>query len=134
MNSNASNDIEEKLEDFERRLKYLETKMGELEYRISPVVEDKLALFLNVPDTLRKSLFAVSELGEGTAEDVSKITLRHRSIENKYLNELVRGGWLRRTRKGKKVYYSPLKRAEQEKEIFSEGIDEIDRKLEEILG
>lgn len=120
--------------DFERRLQSLERRVEEIESRLHPVVEDKVALFLTVPDTIRKSLFVVSELSKATADDVCKRTGRHRSIENKYLNELVRAGWLTRQRIGKKVYYSPRKKKEHEPSLVEETMDELDKKLEEILG
>ncbi len=122
------------LKDLEKRLQSLEHRVEEIESRLHPVVEDKVAMFLTVPDSLRKSLFAVSELSTATAEDVCKRTGRHRSIENKYLNELVRTGWLTRQRIGKKVHYSPRKKKDQESSLVEETIDELDKKLEEILG
>ncbi len=119
--------------DLERRLLSLERRVEEIEARLYPAVEDRVALYLTVPDTLRKSLFAVSELSRATADEVSGRTDRHRSIENKYLNELVRAGWLTRQRIGKKVYYSLQKKKERKSLIAAETIDELDKKLEEIL-
>lgn len=122
------------LKTFERRLESLERRVGEIESSFNPVVEDKVALYLTVPDSLRKSLFAVSALSKGTADEVCIRTGRHRSIENKYLNELVRAGWLKRERMGKKVYYSYLKKKEEESPEVIGSIDELDKKLEEILS
>jgi len=119
--------------DIERRLETLEKRVSDLESHFPPMVEDRVALYLTVPDTLRKSLFAVSQLAEATADEVCNRTGRHRSIENKYLNELVRAGWLARQRKGKKVYYSPKKRKEVDLPAHGETIDELDDKLGEIL-
>ncbi len=132
MHSNLEIDTDIHVKDFEKRLLSLERRVDELESRLHPIVEDKVALFLTVPDTLRKSLFAVSELSQATADEVCGRTGRHRSIENKYLNELVRAGWLVRQRIGKKVYYSPRKR-EGRSSIIAETIDDLDKKLEEIL-
>jgi regulator of replication initiation timing len=131
MNSNT--DANDYLKSFERRLQSLEHRVEEIESRFNPIVEDKVALYLTVPDSLRKSLFAVSALSKATADEVCARTERHRSIENKYLNELVRAGWLKRERVGKKVYYSYLKKKEQESPEVIGSIDELDRKLEEIL-
>lgn len=122
------------LKAFERRIQSLERRVGEIESRLHPVVEDQIALYLTIPDSLRKSLFAVSELSKATADEVCIRTGRHRSIENKYLNELVRSGWLKRERIGKKVYYSSKKRKEEESPEVIGSIDELDRKLEKILG
>ncbi|HEY9245620.1 MAG TPA: hypothetical protein VIO11_02125 [Candidatus Methanoperedens sp.] len=124
---------EKAIKDIERRLISLEHRVEEMESQLYPVVEDRVALFLTIPDTLRKSLIAVSELSSATAEDICRRTGRHRSIENKYLNELVRAGWLTRQRIGKKVYYSPRKRRERQSSQTAETIDELDKKLEEIL-
>ncbi len=122
------------LKILERRLLALEGRVSEIESHMFPVVEDRIALYLTVPDSLRKSLFAVQELSRATADEVCARTGRHRSIENKYLNELVREGWLNRERVGKKVYYSSRKRREEEPPEKIELIDELEKKLEEILG
>lgn len=124
----------DELSSFEKRLQSLERRVNEIESHLHPVVEDQVALYLTVPDSLRKSLFAVSELAKATADDVCIRTGRHRSIENKYLNELVRAGWLKRERIGKKIYYSSRKKKEEESAEVIESIDELDKKLEELLG
>ena len=134
MNSNTETDSNDYLKAFERRLQSLERRVGEIESSFNPKVEDKVALYLTVPDSLRKSLFAVSALSKATADEVCARTERHRSIENKYLNELVRAGWLKRERIGKKVYYSYLLKKEEESPGLIGSIDELDRKLEEILS
>lgn len=134
MYSNIEINTSTHLKDLEKRLILLERRVEDIESRLNPVIEDKVALFLTVPDSLRKSLFAVTELGNATADEVCERTGRHRSIENKYLNELVRAGWLVRQRVGKKVYYSPRKRKEMESSVVEETIDELDKKLDEILG
>ncbi len=118
----------------EQRLRILERKVVEIESRMQPFVEDRVALYLTVPDSLRKSLFAVHELSKATADDVCIRTGRHRSIENKYLNELVREGWLKRERIGKRVYYNSRKKKDEEQPDVIETIDELDKKLEKILG
>ena len=134
MNSSMQSSENDHLKAFERRLQSLEYRVREIESRLHPVVEDQVALYLTVPDSLRKSLFAVSEMSRATADEVCVRTGRHRSIENKYLNELVRAGWLKRERIGKKVYYSSRKKKEEESPEVIESIDELDKKLEEILG
>jgi len=132
MNSNT--ETEDYLKALERRLQSLELRVGEIESSFNPIVEDKVALYLTVPDSLRKSLFAVSALSKATADEVCIRTQRHRSIENKYLNELVRAGWLKRERMGKKIYYSYLKKKDEESPEVIGSIDELDKKLEEILS
>jgi DNA-binding transcriptional ArsR family regulator len=134
MNSNTQTDSNEYLKAIDRRLQSLERRVEEIESSFNPIVEDKVALYLTVPDSLRKSLFAVSALSKATADEVCIKTGRHRSIENKYLNELVRAGWLKRERIGKKVYYSYLKKKGEESAEVIGSIDELDKKLEEILS
>lgn len=134
VNSTMETGTNNDLKSFERRLQSLERRVGEIESRLHPIVEDQVALYLTIPDSLRKSLFAVSELSKATADEVCFRTGRHRSIENKYLNELVRAGWLKRERIGKKVYYSSRKKKEEESPEVIGSIDELDKKLEEILG
>ncbi|MBC7086224.1 MAG: hypothetical protein H5T43_07670 [Methanomethylovorans sp.] len=122
------------LNDLDDRLRQLESRVSEVEMRSSAQVDDKLAMFLTVPDSIRKSLFAVSRLVSGTADEVSEITGRHRSIENKYLNELYRAGWLKRERKGKKIFYSLKKRVDFENDEFASAVKEFESKLDELLG
>lgn len=129
-----SNNVYKYLDDINERLDTLEQRISSIESRFSPVVEDKMALFLTVPDTIRKSLFAVSHLERGTADEVSAFTGRHRSIENKYLNELVRSGWLGRERVGKKVYYFLKKSVDSPKSEYHSAVDELEDKLESLLG
>jgi regulator of replication initiation timing len=134
MNSNIETGANEYFKALEKRLLSIERRIEEIESHLHPIVEDQVALYLTVPDSLRKSLFAVSELSKATADDVCIKTGRHRSIENKYLNELVRAGWLKRERIGKKVYYSLRKKKEEKSPEVIESIDELDKKLEDILG
>ncbi|MFQ6130263.1 MAG: transcriptional regulator [Candidatus Hadarchaeaceae archaeon] len=60
---------------------------------------------LSLPDHLRKSALTIVKLGKAMAEDVAKETGRARAIESAYLNQLVRMGYLRRVREGKRVYF-----------------------------
>jgi DNA-binding transcriptional ArsR family regulator len=122
------------LNDLDDRLRQLESRVAEVELRSSPPVDDKMAMLLTVPDSIRKSLLAVSTLGSSTADEVSEITGRHRSIENKYLNELYRSGWLKRDRKGKKIFYSLKKRLDSDKKQYVSAVEELESKLDQLLG
>lgn len=122
------------LNDLDDRLRQLESRVAEVEIRSSPPVDDKMAMFLTVPDSIRKSLIAVSTLGSGNADEVSEITGRHRSIENKYLNELYRAGWLKRDRKGKKIFYSLKKKLDADKHQYVSAVEELESKLDQLLG
>ncbi len=122
------------LNDLDDRLRQLESRVAEVEIRYSPPVDDKMAMFLTVPDSIRKSLIAVSTLGSCNADEVSEITGRHRSIENKYLNELYRSGWLKRDRKGKKIFYSLKKKLDADKHQYVSAVEELESKLDQLLG
>ncbi len=122
------------LNDLDDRLRQLESRVTAVETRSSPPIDDKMAMFLTVPDSIRKSLFAVSNLVSCTADEVSEMTGRHRSIENKYLNELYRSGWLKRERKGKKIFYSLKKRLDSERDEFEVALEEVESKLDKLLG
>jgi hypothetical protein len=61
----------------------------------------ELPTLLNLPDHLRKTMVAIIELGEGTAEDVADRTGRVRNLESSYLNSLVRLGHLLKRRKAR---------------------------------
>jgi len=127
-------DLFEKLANLEKHIEALESRILKLELSSSSQIDDKMAVFLNVPDSIRKSLFAVSKLESCTADEVSSITGRHRSIENKYLNELYRAGWLERNRKGKKIYYSMRNRSLAEKDEYWSAVEEVESKLDQLLG
>ena len=60
---------------------------------------------LSLPDHLRKSALTIVKLGKAMAEEVAKETGRARAIESAYLNQLVRMGYLKRVREGKRVYF-----------------------------
>lgn len=60
---------------------------------------------LSLPDHLRITIMALSELGDATADQVSKRTGRARAIESSYLNQLVRMGYLEKRRVGRKVCF-----------------------------
>lgn len=124
MARNASISIHQLLYDLEEKLKDLEYRTLKIENRFNPAVDDRTGAFLAITHTMRKSLFAVAKLGKCTIDDVSIITGRHRSVENRYLNELVRIGWLGKERKGKKIYYS-VKKAAKDLKICQLKVDEL---------
>lgn len=61
---------------------------------------------LSLPDTIRKTAYALSKIGDATADQVAKETERTRAIESAYLNQLERMGYINRKRKGHTVVYS----------------------------
>ena len=66
--------IIEVLEDLNRRLSSLEMRLSRIETYSLSQIDDKMAVFLTVPDSIRRSLFAVSNLKSCTADDVSVVT------------------------------------------------------------
>ena len=64
-----------------------------------------VATLLSLPDHLRKSAMAISELKEATASQVAEKTERVRAAESDYLNQLVSQGHLKKKRKGHDVYF-----------------------------
>lgn len=61
---------------------------------------------LALPDHLRKAASIVCDEGRITAGEVSDMTRRSRAVESGYLNQLVRMGYLRKDRGGRRVYFS----------------------------
>lgn len=61
---------------------------------------------LALPDHLRKTASIVCDEGRITAWGVSDVTRRSRAVESGYLNQLVRMGYLRKDRGGRRVYFS----------------------------
>ena len=112
------------MEDITKRLKRIEKRLIAIEklLKTSPPREkremgvprrDALTTgvegLLELPDSLRKSMMALQELGEATAVETAQKTRRTRSVESIYLNQLVRMGLLQRERRGKKVYFGLMK-------------------------
>ncbi|VUT26102.1 MAG: hypothetical protein MASP_01328 [Candidatus Methanolliviera sp. GoM_asphalt] len=91
-------------------------RMLELEKEILGIVSiekkelkplDALTL-LDLPDHLRKSAMVMNKLKEATAKEVADETMRERSIESAYLNQLHRENYLLKKRDGRKViFYFP---------------------------
>jgi len=69
--------------------------------------KEELVRLLQLPNSLRKTMIAVLELGEATAEMVSEKTGRLRTSESGYLNRLVRLGYLKKRRVGRRTHFSP---------------------------
>jgi len=78
---------------------------------IPPVDEFKfealdVMTLLTLPDHLRKTATVTSKLGRATADEISDDTSRARAVESGYLNQLVRMGYLKKERDGRKVRFS----------------------------
>ena len=75
---------------------------------------DTLSL-LTLPLSLRKTVMALYKLQKATAEDLSSETKRMRGIESASANQLVRMGYLKKMRQGRKVYFYIESPVEMEK-------------------
>ena len=60
---------------------------------------------LSMPDHLRKTAMTICRCGRATAEEIAEQTTRARAVESAYLNQLVFMGYLKKVRKGRKVYF-----------------------------
>ena len=60
---------------------------------------------LSLPSSLRKTVMALYKLKEATAEDLARETKRLRAVESASANQLVRMGYLKKKREGRKVYF-----------------------------
>ena len=103
-----SAEIEERLEEIERRLDRIEgisSSSSKNEPRMTGGLPPSIQNLLDLPDTIRKTLLGLQALGESTSEEVAAKTGRTRSIETVYLNQLARLKHVSRERKGRKIYY-----------------------------
>ena len=63
---------------------------------------------LSLPDHLRKTASYVCDRGIATADEIADKTKRARAVESGYLNQLVRMGYLKKEREGRKVLFSVI--------------------------
>lgn len=67
---------------------------------------NEVSLLLSLPDHLRMTMEVVKELGKVTSEHVAQRTLRAKSLESSYLNQLTRLGYLKKERVSRKIFFS----------------------------
>jgi len=68
-------------------------------------LEPDAMTLLSLPRSLRKTVMALYKLKEATAEDLARETNRLRAVESASANQLVRMGYLKKKREGRKVYF-----------------------------
>ncbi len=78
---------------------------------IPPIEEFKfealdVMTLLSLPDHLRKTATIASRLGRATAKEIADVTKRARAVESGYMNQLVRMGYLKKERSGRRVLFS----------------------------
>lgn len=68
-------------------------------------LEPDAMTLLTLPMSLRKTVMVLYKLEKATAEDIAKETKRLRAVESASANQLVRMGYLKKTREGRDVYF-----------------------------
>jgi len=97
--------IEEKIDLLTDKTK-MKRQAKKREEAMGPSGALDIGTLLSFPDHLRKSAMTIMNLSQAMAEDVAKETGRTRAIESAYLNQLVRMGYVKKERKGRRVYFS----------------------------
>jgi predicted transcriptional regulator len=102
--------IEENLEKLNEKMEVMIEiqKNGNGNQRSAPTLPDApldVMTLLSMPDHLRKTAMAICRCGRATAEEIAEQTRRARAVESAYLNQLVIMGYLKKERKGRKVYF-----------------------------
>jgi len=64
-----------------------------------------IVTLLSLPDQLRKTALAILKLGRATPTMVARDTGREKTIESKYLKQLVKMGFLKLEKQGPNVYF-----------------------------
>lgn len=67
--------------------------------------EPDVMTLLSLPRSLRKTVMVLYKLEQATAEDLARETKRLRAVESASANQLVRMGYLKKKREGRKVYF-----------------------------
>lgn len=105
-------ELSEKIDELDIRLKHLEQVVLQSQ---GPTASDvakpsfDMAQLFDLPDSLRKTLRAMQSLVEADAQTVAPKTERSRTVENIYLNQLTRLGYLTKARKGRKTFFKLAK-------------------------
>jgi hypothetical protein len=60
---------------------------------------------LSLPSSLRKTVMVLYQLERATADDLARETGRLRAVESSSANQLVRMGYLKKSRSGRDVYF-----------------------------
>ncbi len=90
------------LKEIKRRLSEIDRKLDEVLTIHSRIRSQTIS---SLPDHLKKTAAAITDLGEATAERVAVNTGRVRAAESDYLNQLASRGLVKKERRGKEVYF-----------------------------
>lgn len=81
-------------------------RIGNGTYRRQAIKPEPDAMtLLSLPRSLRKTVMVLYKLEQATAEDLARETKRLRAVESASANQLVRMGYLKKKRDGRKVYF-----------------------------
>jgi PAS domain S-box-containing protein len=100
----ALTQVSGRIQDLEKEISGLrETFPSDIEQESRKTIE--MADLLQLPDHLRGTLVALSDMRKATASEVAEKTGKVRNIESVYLNQLERMGLLDKSRKGRRIYF-----------------------------
>jgi hypothetical protein len=85
----------------EELLQKINVRDAKTELKLEP---DALSL-LSLPLSLRKTVMVLYRLEKATADDLARETGRLRAVESASANQLVRMGYLKKSRQGRDVYF-----------------------------
>jgi predicted transcriptional regulator len=102
--------VEERLQHIEQRLSVLE-KIIINKDKTPTITTSSISMddLLSLTDSLQKSMLAIQELEDATTTEIAEKTGRSRSVETIYMNQLARLGYVRKERRGRKIFFSVLK-------------------------
>lgn len=99
-----------RIKGIEERLEVLETAVKAIGG--SPTVNMPRSIAMNdllaLPSSLQKTMLAIQELETATTTEVAEKTGRDRTVETIYLNQLTRIGYLKKERKGRRIYFKVI--------------------------
>jgi predicted transcriptional regulator len=108
------------IQEILRRLRSIEAALQELRERVDrleattqitakpPIAIDNT---LRIPDSLRKTMATIAQLGEAPAEVIAERTHRTRGMESIYLNQLARMGYIQKIKRGRRIHFRALSKA-----------------------
>jgi hypothetical protein len=85
--------------------KMLEAQTQYFNNRPEEVIPPDTLSLLTLPSSLRKTVMALYKLQKATADGIAAETKRLRGMESAWANQLVRMGYVKKTRQGRKVYF-----------------------------
>jgi predicted transcriptional regulator len=103
-------EVSERIRKIEERLETLEVMIKSLGLSSSRNQPKSINMsdLLALPSSLQKTMLTAQTLKEATANEVAEKTGRDRTVENIYLNQLVRLGYLEKERRGRRIYFKVL--------------------------